>query len=177
MKDLPSGPKDKFPEELFVLIEISKGSRNKYEFDKELGVLKLDRILHTSMQYPANYGFVPSTLCEDKDPLDCLVISSESISPNTLVSVRPIGLLIMEDEEGKDEKLIAVPVEKADPKMSSIRDVSDLPEALKDEIKHFFEHYKELEKGKWVKVREWISREGAIEYVVNAVKRFKEKKQ
>ncbi|MEM5811175.1 MAG: inorganic diphosphatase [Candidatus Aenigmatarchaeota archaeon] len=160
---------------LIAFIEIPKGSRNKYELDKELGVLKLDRILHTSMQYPANYGFIPSTLCEDGDPLDCLVISSESIAPNTIVKVRPIGLLIMEDEEGKDEKLITVPIEKIDPKMSNIKDVRDLPEALKNEIKHFFEHYKELEPGKWVKVMDWVGREEAIKYVEKAVERFNSK--
>lgn len=168
---IPAKEKDN----LIVFIEISKGSRNKYEFDKELEVLKLDRILHTSMQYPANYGFIPSTLCEDGDPLDCLVISSESIAPNTIVKVRPIGLLIMEDEEGKDEKLIAVPIEKIDPKMAGIKDVKDLPEALKNEIKHFFEHYKELEPGKWVKVKDWVGKEEAIKYVEKAIERFKNK--
>jgi len=173
MKEIPPGKEDEIPEKIFVFIEISKGSKMKYELDKDLGILKLDRILYTSMHYPANYGFVPSTLCEDGDPLDCLVISSESILPGTIVKVKPIGLLLMEDEEGKDEKLIAVPIEKIDPKMGRLNDIDELPEIFREEIKHFFEHYKELEKGKWVKIKGWEKAEVAKKYILNAIERFK----
>ena len=128
------------------------------------------------MHYPTNYGFVPKTLCEDGDPLDCLVISSSEMLPGSIVRVRPIGLLVMEDEKGMDEKLLAVPVEKVDPRLSKIKDIKDLPEALKREIKHFFEHYKELEPGKWVKIKEWKNKEEAIEYVKKAIERYKRNK-
>ena len=169
LKEIPAGPK--VPEELYVVIEISRGSQNKYEYDEELEALVLDRVLYTSMHYPFDYGFVPSTLCEDGDPLDCLVISTFPILPGSIVRVRPIGILEMEDEKGKDEKLIAVPIEKIDPRLSWIKDIRDLPEAIKNEIKHFFEHYKELEPGKWVKVKEWKDRNYAIEYVRKVVKK------
>ncbi len=173
---IPPGPKDKVPEELYVLIEISKGTKLKYEFDKELNILVLDRVLYTSMVYPFNYGFVPSTLCDDGDPLDCLVICHYQLQPGTIVKVRPIGLLEMEDEEGKDEKLIAVPTKKVDPQYADINDINDLPEALKNEIKHFFEHYKELEPGKWVKIKDWKNKEYALEFVKKAIENFKKSK-
>lgn len=174
IKKLEPGPKDKIPEELYVFIEVPKGSQNKYELDKETGVIMLDRVLYTSMHYPANYGFIPKTLCEDGDPLDCLVLSSTIIHPGVVVKVRPIGLLVMEDEKGMDEKLIAVPTEKIDPRFSNIKDISDLPESIKNEIKHFFERYKELEPGKWVKIKEWKNREEALKYVKKAIENYKE---
>lgn len=165
LKKLPPGPKDKFPNEIYVVIEISKGSKLKYEYDEELEAFVLDRILYTSMHYPLDYGFIPSTLCEDGDPLDCLVISSLPLQVGTIVKARPLSLLEMEDEKGKDEKLIAVLSEKIDPTFSFIKDLKDIPEALKNEIKHFFEHYKELEPGKWVKVKEWKDLNFALEYL------------
>ncbi len=176
MIKIPPGPKDKVPEELYVFIEISKGTKLKYELNKELGVLVLDRVLYTSMVYPFNYGFIPSTLCEDGDPLDCLVITHYPLQPGTIIKVRPIGLLEMEDEEGKDEKLIAVPTKKIDPQYEKINDINDLPESLKNEIKHFFEHYKELEPGKWVKIREWKNKDFAIEFVKKAIENFEKQK-
>ena len=168
LKKLPAGPKP--PEELYAVIEISKGSRIKYEYDEELGVIKVDRILYTSMHYPFNYGFIPSTLCEDGDPLDVLIISSEELLPGSVVKVRPVALLEMEDEKGKDEKLIAVLIDKIDPRFSWIKDVDDIPQPIKNEIKHFFEHYKELEPGKWVRVSEWKNREYALKYVEKVIK-------
>ncbi|MGC9132676.1 MAG: inorganic diphosphatase [Candidatus Micrarchaeia archaeon] len=168
LKKIPAGPNP--PQELFVVIEISKGSQNKYEYSEEYGILMLDRVLYTSMHYPFNYGFVPSTLCDDGDPLDCLVISTFPIISNTVVKVRPIGLLEIEDEKGKDEKLIAVPLEKIDPRLSNIKDIDDLPQAIKNEIKHFFEHYKELEPGKWVRIKDWKNRDYALEFIKKVIK-------
>ncbi|MEM4757648.1 MAG: inorganic diphosphatase [Nanopusillaceae archaeon] len=169
LKDLPPGPKP--PEELYVVIEISKGSKIKYEYDEELKALVVDRILYTSMHYPFNYGFVPSTLCDDGDPLDVLVISSEPLLPGTVVKVRPVGLLEMEDEKGKDEKLIAVLLDKIDPRFSWITDIKDIPNAIKNEIKHFFEHYKELEPGKWVRIKDWKDKNYAIEYIKKVIRK------
>ncbi|MEM5882499.1 MAG: inorganic diphosphatase [Candidatus Aenigmatarchaeota archaeon] len=171
LKNLPAGPKDKFPEEIYVVIEISKGSKLKYEYDEELEAFLLDRILYTSMHYPLDYGFIPSTLCEDGDPLDCLIISSLPLNVGTVARVRPVALLEMEDEKGKDEKLIGVLSSKIDPTFNFIKDVKDIPEALKNEIKHFFEHYKELEPGKWVKVKEWRDADYAKEYLKKIVKK------
>jgi len=169
LKSLKAGPNP--PEELYAVIEISKGSNIKYEYDEELGALKVDRILYTSMFYPFNYGFIPSTLCEDGDPLDALIISSEPVLPGSVVKIRPVALLEMEDEKGKDEKLIAVLDDKIDPRYSWIKDLNDIPEAIKNEIKHFFEHYKELEPGKWVKVRDWKNKAYALEYIKKVIKK------
>lgn len=172
LKHLPPGPKNKFPNEVFVVIEISSGSKLKYEYDEELGVFVLDRILYTSMYYPLDYGFIPSTLCEDGDPLDCLVLSSFPLEIGTIVSARPVALLEMEDEKGKDEKLVAVLTEKIDPTFSFINDLKDIPEALKNQIKHFFERYKELEPGKWVKVKNWKDQKYAFEYLKKVAKKI-----
>jgi len=169
LKSLKPGPNP--PEELYAVIEISKGSKVKYEYDEELGVLKVDRILYTSMHYPFNYGFIPNTLCDDGDPLDVLIISSEPLMPGSVVKIRPVALLEMEDEKGRDEKLIAILDPKIDPRFSWIKDLSDIPEAIKNEIKHFFEHYKELEPGKWVKVRDWKNKEYALEYIKKVIKK------
>mgnify|MGYP000041108996 CR=1 FL=1 len=165
LEKLKAGPKDKVPEEVYVLIEIPKGSQNKFEFDKETGFIFVDRVLYTSMHYPFDYGFVPKTLCEDGDPLDCLVITSIPLFPGVVIKARPIGLLVMEDEKGMDEKLIAVPAEKIDPRFKEIKDIKDLPKHYLEEIKHFFEHYKELEPGKWVKIKEWKNAEEAKEFI------------
>ena len=167
---IPAGPEGKVPEELYVVIEVPRGSQNKYELDKESGAFFLDRVLFTSMHYPFDYGFVPKTLCEDGDPLDCLVLTTWPLMPGIVVRVRPIGLLIMEDEKGQDEKLLAVPVEKIDPRFAHIQDIKDLPKSILDEIKHFFEHYKELEPGKWVKVKEWKGKQEALEFVKKVLK-------
>ena len=149
------------PSEINVLIEISQGSSIKYELDKDAGVLVVDRLLYTSMVYPFNYGFIPHTRAEDGDPVDVLVISSLPLGPGTVVASRPIGLLEMEDEAGLDNKILAVPQEKIDPQFSQIKDVSDLNEHLRERIKHFFESYKELEPGKWVKTREFLGKDEA----------------
>ena len=171
VKKLPPGKNP--PRDIYVIIEIPKGSNIKYEIDEETGVVMVDRILYTAMFYPFNYGTVPQTLMEDGDPVDVLVVSHEPLYPGTAIRCRPIGVLEMEDEEGIDHKIIAVPVSKIDPRFDNIKDVADLPEAELDKIKHFFEHYKELEKGKWVKVRDFKSHEIAEKMIVEAIERYK----
>jgi len=170
---IPSDPGGKAPEEVNVVIEIPQGSGVKYEVDKETGIVTVDRILYTSMVYPFNYGFIPGTLEEDGDPVDVIVVGYEPLMPGVLIRARPVGVLLMEDEEGPDAKIIAVPAEKIDPRFSNVRDVGDLPEALKGRIKHFFEHYKELEPGKWVKVTGWEGAARAKEAISRAVERYR----
>ena len=165
------GPGKKAPDEVNVVIEIPMGSNIKYEYDEEEDVVKVDRVLYTSMMYPFNYGFVPGTLEEDGDPMDVLVITSYPILPGTAIEARPVGILYMRDEEGEDAKIIAVPKDKIDPSYSNIRDIIDLPEAVKNKIVHFFEHYKELEPGKWVKVSGWGSTNEAKARINAAIKR------
>jgi len=144
------------PEEVNVIIEVPMGSDPvKYEFDKELGIIAVDRFVQTAMFYPCNYGFIPNTLSKDGDPVDVLVIANYPIIPGALIKVRPIGVLMMEDESGQDEKVLAVPTTKLDPYYANINSYKDLPEIYIQRIKNFFENYKALEKGKWVKVAGW----------------------
>ncbi|HIQ03554.1 MAG TPA: inorganic diphosphatase [Desulfurococcales archaeon] len=170
------GPGRNPPDEVYVVIEIPMGGYVKYEIDKETGIVLVDRILYTSMVYPFNYGFIPATLEEDGDPVDVLVLSYEPLHPGTVIPVRPVGVLVMEDEEGPDSKIVAVPKDKIDPRFKNIRDVKDIPEAVKEKIKHFFEHYKELEPGKWVKVKEWLGVEEAKRKIKEAIERYKKQK-
>jgi len=169
------GPGSKAPEEVNVVIEIPMNSGVKYELDKESGVLVVDRILYTSMVYPFNYGFIPGTLEEDGDPVDILVVSYDSLVPGSVIKARPVGVLETEDEKGRDAKIVAVPSDKIDPRFQGIRDVNDIPEAARQRIEHFFQHYKELEKGKWVKIVGWKSRTEALERIRQAVERFSRK--
>jgi inorganic pyrophosphatase len=159
----------KFPEEVKVFIEIAQGSSVKYELDKETGLLYVDRFVHTSMGYPFNYGFVPATHAADGDPLDVMVISSSTIMPGVLISVRPIGVLKMEDESGEDNKIIAVPTSKIDPHYEEIHDIADIDEHTKKKIKHFFESYKQLEPGKWVKTKDFLGKKEALEEIENSL--------
>jgi inorganic pyrophosphatase len=138
-----------------VFVEIPKGSSQKYEFDEEEKCLKLDRTLFGPMYFPFEYGFIKGTRGEDGDPLDCVLLSSFPTFPGCLVEAEPIGLLEMEDEAGIDTKIIAVPTPKIDPRFQEIQDISDLPEHTKKEIKEFFENYKNLEPGKWVKLKDF----------------------
>ncbi|KSW11973.1 inorganic pyrophosphatase [Pyrodictium occultum] len=170
------GPGKDAPEVVNVFIEIPMGSNVKYEYDEEAGVIKVDRFLYTSMVYPFNYGFVPGTLEEDGDPVDVLVITAQPVLPGTVIEARPIGVLVMEDEEGPDSKIVAVPKDKLDPSFKNVKSIDDLPEVLRDRIKHFFEHYKELEPGKWVKVREWLGPEEAKRRIKDAIERYRSKK-
>ena len=169
------GPGKKAPDEVNVVIEIPLGSNIKYEYDEEEGIVKVDRVLYTSMVYPFNYGFVPGTLEEDGDPIDVLVITDYTLFPGTVIEARPIGMLYMRDEEGEDAKIIAVPRDKTDPTYSNIKDIIDLPQATKNKINHFFEHYKELEPGKWVKVSGWGGVSEAKARINEAIKRANSK--
>ncbi|MEK7119507.1 MAG: inorganic diphosphatase [Patescibacteria group bacterium] len=168
MKNLSSGKNP--PEQINVFVEIPQGSSIKYELDKESGVVFVDRFLYTAFTYPFNYGFVPGTQADDGDPTDVLVISSQSVAPGTVIPAVPIGMLEMEDEEGIDTKVIAVPTVKVDPYYGAWKEISDVPQALKDKIKHFFEHYKELEPGKWVKIKDWKNKKAAMEDIQKSLK-------
>ena len=170
------GAGEKAPEIVNVVIEIPLGSYIKYEVDKKTGVLFVDRILYTSMHYPFNYGFIPNTLEEDGDPVDVLVLGYEPLLPGSVIEAKPIGILEMEDEEGPDAKIIAVPKPKIDPRFKDIDDIDDIPQAIKDKIKHFFEHYKELEPGKWVKVTGWRGKEEALKRIKEAIERYNKQK-
>ena len=155
----------------YAVIEISKGGKNKYELDKETGMLKLDRVLFTSTHYPANYGFIPRTYANDKDPLDVLVLCSEIIRPMTIVECKPIGVLIMEDDGARDEKIIAVPIN--DPNYSFYTDIDQLPPHRFEEIKHFFEVYKTLEKGKGeTSVTEVMDKDKAMEIIQTCIDEY-----
>ncbi|MEB3861971.1 MAG: inorganic diphosphatase [Desulfurococcales archaeon] len=167
------GPGSKAPELVNVLVEIPMNSGVKYEFDKDACVVKVDRFLYTSMVYPFNYGFIPGTLEEDGDPVDVLVISREPLVPGSVIEAKPIAVLDMEDEEGPDSKIVAVPKAKLDPFYKDWNDVDDIPDHLKERIRHFFERYKELEPGKWVKVTGWRGAEEARKRIKEAVERFK----
>ena len=162
------------PEEVNVIIEIPKGSSTKYELDSQSGFLFVDRILLSAMYYPCNYGSIPQTLEEDGDPVDVLVLGNDPLFPMVVMRSRPIGVLLTEDEKGQDSKIIAAPVNNIDPAFSTITDVGDIPRHLQDQIVHFFEHYKELEKGKYVKVLGWKDREMAKCKISEGIKRFKD---
>jgi len=148
-----------------VFIEISKGSSVKYELDEESNRLVVDRFLHTSMYYPFNYGFVPETKGPDGDPLDVLVLTLEPVMPGAILPSRIVGMLETEDERGEDVKLIAVPINTVEPESERVNDVLDLTKPTKDRITHFFEYYKTLEHGKWVKIKKWFGKKAALEYL------------
>lgn len=144
------------PHEVNVIIEVPIGGEPiKYEMDKEAGALIVDRFLYTSMRYPGNYGFIPHTLSDDGDPCDVIIVNTRAIIPGAIMAVRPVGVLLMEDESGGDEKIIAVPSSKLTKRYDKIHNHTDLPQITLDQIQHFFEHYKDLEPGKWVKVVRW----------------------
>ena len=165
------------PEEVNVLIEIPSGSYPiKYEFDKKSGALFVDRLLQVSMSYPCNYGFIPKTLSEDGDPCDVLVIIGMPLIPGCVIPVRPIGVLLMEDEAGGDEKILAVPTNKTSSQHADITSYFDLPQSMLCKIIHFFENYKSLDKDKWVKVKGWGDATQAKEMIVKAIERAKKKK-
>lgn len=169
MKKLSVGKK---PEEglVNVFVEIPKDSDIKYELDKESGMIFVDRFLYTAMSYPFNYGFVPNTLADDGDPLDVLVLSDKVIAPGVVIPSVVIGMLEMEDEEGIDTKILAVPTKKVDPLYGDFKDMSDVPEAIKNKLKHFFENYKTLEPGKWVKIKDWKGKDAALMALKDSMK-------
>ena len=157
--------------ELLATIEIPQGSRNKYEVDHQTGRVKLDRYLYTSMQYPADYGYIEDTLGNDGDPLDVLVLLPEPLFPGVLIDIRPIGMFQMEDEAGGDDKVLAVPA--GDPRWDSYTDISDVDQFMLDSIEHFFNRYKDLEPGKFVKGSSWAGREAAEAEINASIERFK----
>lgn len=158
------------PKEVNAFVEISQGSSTKYELDKETGMLKVDRFLHTNMFFPFNYGFIPSTLGEDGDPLDILILTTYPVAPGSVLLVRPVGMLDMEDESGNDTKILSVPVEKIDPNYRNVKDIKDMDPLELDRIKHFFDHYKELEPGKWVKTKNFLGKDKAYEAIKKSLK-------
>ena len=160
------------PHEVNVVIEVAIGGEPiKYEMDKEAGTLVVDRFLYTPMRYPGNYGFIPHTLSEDGDPCDVLVANTRPIIPGAIIAVRPIGVLMMEDEGGGDEKIIAVPVPKLTKRYENLLNYTDMPKITLDQIQHFFEHYKDLEPGKWVKLKGWGDAETARRLISEAMER------
>ncbi|WP_346892596.1 inorganic diphosphatase [uncultured Roseibium sp.] len=160
------------PEDINVIVEVSVGGEPiKYEMDKEAGAMYVDRFLYTPMRYPGNYGFVPHTLCGDGDPIDVVVVNQRPVVPGAIMNCRPIGVLIMEDESGQDEKIIAVPSHKLTKRYDKVHSVADLPEITISQIKHFFEHYKDLEPGKWVKVKTVESAETAKRMIMESIER------
>ena len=160
------------PEDINVIIEVPVGGEPiKYEMDKESGTLVVDRFLYTSMRYPGNYGFVPHTLSDDGDPIDVLVANTRAITPGAVVNCRPIGVLLMQDEAGGDEKIVAVLSTRLTRRYENVNDVADLPQITLDQIAHFFEHYKDLESGKWVEVERWGNAEEAKQLIREAMQR------
>lgn len=171
LHDVPSGKN--LPEEINVIIEIPlNGDPIKYEVDKDSGAIFVDRMLGTAMHYPCNYGYVPHTLCGDGDPVDVLVIMPLALIPGSVIRCRPIGVLQMTDESGEDAKVVAVPVDKITPLYSKVESVRDLPEITLNQIAHFFEHYKDLESGKWVKIEGWGGPDAARQEINESVERF-----
>lgn len=172
LSNVPAG--DKLPDEFNVIIEIPMNSDPvKYEVDEESGAIFVDRFMLAAMHYPANYGYIPRTIADDGDPVDVLVVTPFPIQIGAVIRCRALGVLQMEDEAGGDAKVLAVPVDKLYPVYSTIQKPEDLPAEYLASIQHFFEHYKDLEKGKWVKVKGWEGREAALAEITQGAQRFK----
>ncbi len=166
------------PSEVNVVIEVPIGGEPiKYEMDKEAGALVVDRFLYTAMRYPGNYGFIPHTLSDDGDPCDVIVANTRAIIPGAIMSCRIVGVLLMEDEAGGDEKLIAVPSAKLTRRYENVQNYTDLPAITLEQIEHFFTHYKDLEKGKWVKVLRWGDANEAHAIINKGIERAKAEKK
>jgi len=161
------------PDAIKAIIEIPYGSNIKYEVDKESGAVEVDRVIYSAMYYPANYGFVANTLADDGDPVDIMVITEYPLQAGSFIKCRLIGVLVMEDEAGMDEKILAVPVSKIDPTFDEIQDIDDLPKHTLAKIKNFFETYKMLEPNKWVKVKEYKNKAAATELLQKAIENYK----
>jgi inorganic pyrophosphatase len=163
------------PDDINVIIEVPVGGEPiKYELDKKAGALFVDRFLYTPMRYPGNYGFVPHTLCGDGDPIDVLCASTRALIPGCVINCRPIGVLIMEDESGTDEKIVAVPSPRLTRRYETVQSYRDLPDITVEQIEHFFTHYKDLEPGKWVKIVEWGDVDRAKALIMEAAERGRE---
>ena len=164
------------PEDVNVIVEVPIGGEPvKYEMDKASGTLFVDRMLYTAMRYPGNYGFVPHTMSADGDPIDVLIANQRPLIPGCVINCRPVGVLLMSDEKGGDEKIIAVPTDKLHPFYKRVGNYRDLPEIVIEQIAHFFEHYKDLEKGKWAKLKRWAEPAEAAELIRAAMDRAKRK--
>ena len=162
------------PEDINVIVEVPVGGEPiKYELDKNSGTLFVDRFLYTPMRYPGNYGFVPHTLSEDGDPIDVLVCNTRVIVPGAVINCRPIGVLVMEDDAGQDEKILAVPSTEVSRRYEGVRNYSDLPAITTDQIEHFFQHYKDLESQKWVRIDHWGDASDAEKFITEAIERAK----
>ena len=169
---IPAG-KD-LPNDVYVVIEIpANHAPIKYEIDKDMDALMVDRFMATPMFYPANYGYIPHTLADDGDPLDVLVITPYPVAPGSVIRARPVAVLNMEDEAGEDAKLLAVPHQKLTQLYNDVNDINDVPELLRAQIGHFFENYKDLEKGKWVKVKGWGNAEDARQMIIKSAEAYK----
>ena len=163
------------PKDLHAVIEIPLGGVPvKYEIEKSSGALFVDRFLHTAMFYPSNYGFIPHTQSADGDPCDIMVVSQVPVVPGAVIRCRPVGALLMEDEAGGDEKILAVPVDALHPFYNDVKSYKDLPQIMCEQIAHFFQHYKDLEKGKWVTIVKWLDAEGAEKLVIDGIERAKQ---
>ena len=163
-KDIPTGPS--VPEVIYAVIEIPKGSRNKYEYDKDMEAFALDRVLYSPVHYPAEYGIIPKTLWDDGDPMDILVIMDQPTFPGCVIETRPVGVMRMIDGEDSDDKILGVPLN--DPMFKDVNDISDLPKAFLDEVAHFFTEYKRLE-GKKTKVLGWENAENALKAINHSI--------
>jgi inorganic pyrophosphatase len=165
---LPTGKAP--PSDINVVIEIPQGSAVKYELDKDSGAIMVDRFLFTPMAYPAAYGFIPGTIADDGDPVDAMVLTPAAVVPGSVIRARPIGVLLMSDEAGQDEKLVCVPHDKIHPLYTDVHKIEDLPLITRQAIEHFFTRYKDLEKGKWVKVEGWGDKARAEELILAGMK-------
>ena len=167
------GAGERIPDEFNVIIEIPlRGDPVKYEVDKESGAMFVDRFMNTAMHYPCNYGYIPQTLADDGDPVDVLVVTDVPLITGSVVTCRPVGMLSMTDEAGNDAKILAVPVDKLSSMYSDVECPDDFPEILLERIVHFFEHYKDLEEGKWVKIAGWLDGAVACREIVSSHKRY-----
>jgi inorganic pyrophosphatase len=176
LEAIPTGKNP--PHEVNVIVEVPVGGEPiKYEMHKESGTLVVDRFLYTSMRYPGNYGFIPHTLSDDGDPCDVLIANQRAIVPGAIIAVRPIGVLKMNDEAGGDEKIVAVPVSRLTRRYERVKSYTDLPEITLHQIQHFFEHYKDLEDGKWVKVAGWGDAEEACKLIMDSIERYNSSKK
>ena len=174
MKEMSAGSMP--PKKMNAIIEVPENGFVKYEIDKATGLLKVDRILHTPVAYPANYGYFPGTLGDDGDPLDCVVVCHAPLRPGVLIEVRPIGVLLMEDQNGGDEKVICVPRDKVDPFHTNTSFIEELPPILRSKIEYFFLHYKDLEPNAWSKINGWGDRETADKIIIESIERYKANK-
>lgn len=165
------------PKDLNVIIEVPLGAEPvKYELDKDSGALFVDRFLHTAMHYPCNYGFIPHTISDDGDPTDVMVVGRRPLTPGCVIAARPVGVLVMEDESGMDEKILSVPVSRLHPFYDDVSTYKDLPQILLDQIAHFFERYKDLEPNKWVKIIGWEDGPHAEKLILEAIERYQGQK-